>query len=170
MRYVMFVLTTWLAVSAFAQSVERGSVAQMADPQARLDMLVERLNLSAEQADAIAPILAEEGIKRRELMAEARSQGPQAVRERMMDMQVESDARFADHLSVDQMAALQTMRDEEGARRRERMGGRTRSDLVSLEVGQMIPNLELVDDQGNPARLRELTRGHYTSMTLGCLT
>jgi hypothetical protein len=116
MRHVVFVFTTWLAMSAFGQSTERGSVAQMAEPQARLDMLVERLNLSAEQA-AIAPILAEEGIKRRALM-----------------------------------------------------GGRTRSDVVSLEVGQMIPNLELVDDQGNPARLRELTRGHYTSMTLGCLT
>jgi hypothetical protein len=28
----------------------------------------------------------------------------------------------------------------------------------------------LVDDQGNPANLREITEGHYTVMTLGCLT
>ena len=38
------------------------------------------------------------------------------------------------------------------------------------QVGQLVPNLELVDDQGEPAKLRELTRGHYTVMVLGCLT
>ena len=38
------------------------------------------------------------------------------------------------------------------------------------QIGELIPNLEIVDDQGNPVRLRELTEGHYTVMTLGCLT
>lgn len=38
------------------------------------------------------------------------------------------------------------------------------------QIGELIPDLEIVDDQGNPVRLRELTQGHYTVMTLGCLT
>jgi cytochrome oxidase Cu insertion factor (SCO1/SenC/PrrC family) len=41
---------------------------------------------------------------------------------------------------------------------------------VAPEIGDMIPDLVIVDDQGNPANLRELTRGHYTVLTLGCLT
>ncbi|MCZ6616879.1 MAG: hypothetical protein O7E57_02010 [Gammaproteobacteria bacterium] len=38
------------------------------------------------------------------------------------------------------------------------------------EVGQRVPDLELVTDEGTPANLRELTRGHYTVLILGCLT
>ncbi len=38
------------------------------------------------------------------------------------------------------------------------------------KVGDLIPDLTLVDDQGNPASLRDITRGHYTTITLGCLT
>ncbi len=38
------------------------------------------------------------------------------------------------------------------------------------EVGRLVPDLELVTEEGNPAKLRELTRGHYTVMVLGCLT
>ena len=38
------------------------------------------------------------------------------------------------------------------------------------EVGERIPDLELVNDEGGPANLRELTRGHYTVLILGCLT
>ncbi len=38
------------------------------------------------------------------------------------------------------------------------------------KVGDLIPDLTIVDDQGNPANLRDITRGHYTVMTLGCLT
>jgi hypothetical protein len=37
-------------------------------------------------------------------------------------------------------------------------------------VGDRVPDLTIVDDQGNPANLRDITRGHYTVMTLGCLT
>ncbi len=37
-------------------------------------------------------------------------------------------------------------------------------------IGELIPDLKLVDDRGIPAKLRELTLGHYTVMTLGCLT
>ncbi len=38
------------------------------------------------------------------------------------------------------------------------------------KVGDRVPDLTIVDDQGNPANLRDITRGHYTVMTLGCLT
>ncbi len=38
------------------------------------------------------------------------------------------------------------------------------------EIGDLVPDVEIVDDRGNPVRLRELTQGHYTVMTLGCLT
>jgi hypothetical protein len=38
------------------------------------------------------------------------------------------------------------------------------------KVGDMVPDLTIVDDQGNPANLRDITRGHYTTITLGCLT
>ena len=38
------------------------------------------------------------------------------------------------------------------------------------QVGDMVPDLTIVDDQGDPANLRDITRGHYTVRTLGCLT
>ena len=38
------------------------------------------------------------------------------------------------------------------------------------KIGDRVPDLTIVDDQGNPANLRDITRGHYTVMTLGCLT
>ena len=38
------------------------------------------------------------------------------------------------------------------------------------QLGELIPDLEIVDDQGNPVGLREVTQGHYTVLTLGCLT
>ena len=38
------------------------------------------------------------------------------------------------------------------------------------QIGELIPDVEIVDDQGKPVGLRELTQGHYTVMTLGCLT
>ena len=38
------------------------------------------------------------------------------------------------------------------------------------KVGDRVPDLAIVDDQGNSANIRDITRGHYTVMTLGCLT
>ncbi len=38
------------------------------------------------------------------------------------------------------------------------------------EVGDMVPDLVIVDDKGNPANLRKLTEGHYSVFILGCLT
>ena len=38
------------------------------------------------------------------------------------------------------------------------------------KVGELVPDVTIVDDQGNSVVLRELTQGGYTVMTLGCLT
>ena len=45
-----------------------------------------------------------------------------------------------------------------------------RFETAAAQVGELIPDLTIVDDQGNPAKLRDITRGHYTTITLGCLT
>ena len=38
-------------------------------------------------------------------------------------------------------------------------------------LGEPIPDVTIVDDQGNPANIRELARrSPYTVLTLGCLT
>ena len=41
---------------------------------------------------------------------------------------------------------------------------------LAPKVGEMVPDLKIVNDKGDPVHLRELTRGHYTVLTLGCLT
>ena len=38
------------------------------------------------------------------------------------------------------------------------------------QVGDLIPDITIVDDQGNPVKLRDITFGQYTVITLGCLT
>ena len=43
--------------------------------------------------------------------------------------------------------------------------------VVAPELGERIPDLTIVDDQGNPVNVRELaSRSPYTVLTLGCLT
>ena len=42
---------------------------------------------------------------------------------------------------------------------------------VAPEIGEQIPDLTIVDDQGNPVNLIELAgQSPYTVLTLGCLT
>ena len=38
------------------------------------------------------------------------------------------------------------------------------------KVGERVPDVTIVDDQGHPVSIRELAQGQYTVMTLGCLT
>ena len=50
------------------------------------------------------------------------------------------------------------------------MGASPRFD-VAPEIGEQIPDLTIVDDQGNPVNLIELAgKSTYTVLTLGCLT
>lgn len=37
-------------------------------------------------------------------------------------------------------------------------------------IGEQIPDVTIIDDQGNPVSMRELVSGHYSVVTLGCLT
>ena len=37
-------------------------------------------------------------------------------------------------------------------------------------IGEQIPDITIVDDQGNPVSMRDITTGQYTVLTLGCLT
>ncbi len=42
---------------------------------------------------------------------------------------------------------------------------------VAPEIGEQIPDLTIVDDQGNPVNLIDLaSQSPYTVLTLGCLT
>ena len=45
-----------------------------------------------------------------------------------------------------------------------------RFDAV-MQIGEQIPDLTIVDDQGNPVNIRKLASSSaYTVLTLGCLT
>ena len=37
-------------------------------------------------------------------------------------------------------------------------------------IGEQIPDITIVDDQGNPVSMRDITTGQYTVLTVGCLT
>ena len=56
----------------------------------------------------------------------------------------------------------------------EMMDGLTSPDARFVEapgLGERVPDITIVDDQGNPANIRELARRTpYTVLTLGCLT
>ncbi len=42
-------------------------------------------------------------------------------------------------------------------------------DIVP-DIGEQIPDITIVDDQGNPVSMRDITTGQYTVLTVGCLT
>ena len=46
----------------------------------------------------------------------------------------------------------------------------TRFMATAPAIGEQIPDVTIVDDQGNPVNMRDITRGQYTVLTLGCLT
>ncbi len=37
-------------------------------------------------------------------------------------------------------------------------------------IGEQVPDVTIVDDQGNPVNMRDITTGQYTVLTVGCLT
>ena len=46
-----------------------------------------------------------------------------------------------------------------------------RFEQTAPAIGELLPDLILVDDQGNPVEMRELpVQGRYTVLTVGCLT
>ena len=42
-------------------------------------------------------------------------------------------------------------------------------DIVP-DIGEQLPDISIVDDDGNPVNMRDITTGQYTVLTLGCLT
>ena len=41
---------------------------------------------------------------------------------------------------------------------------------AALDIGERVPNVDVVDDRGNPVNIREVATGQYTVLVLGCLT
>jgi len=41
---------------------------------------------------------------------------------------------------------------------------------LAPKVGEQLPDLTIYDDSGNPVNIRELARGQYKVLILGCLT
>ena len=37
-------------------------------------------------------------------------------------------------------------------------------------IGELVPDVQVVDDRGNPVNIREVATGQYTVLVLGCLT
>ena len=37
-------------------------------------------------------------------------------------------------------------------------------------IGELVPEIDVVDDQGKPVNIREVATGQYTVLVLGCLT
>jgi hypothetical protein len=46
----------------------------------------------------------------------------------------------------------------------------TRFRDIVPDIGEQLPDISIVDDQGNPVNMRDITTGQYTVLTLGCLT
>lgn len=38
------------------------------------------------------------------------------------------------------------------------------------KVGEQLPDLSIFDDMGNPVNVRDITKGNYSVLVLGCLT
>jgi hypothetical protein len=41
---------------------------------------------------------------------------------------------------------------------------------VGPKVGEQMPDVTIVDDMGMPVNIREITKGNYSVLVLGCLT
>ena len=62
-----------------------------------------------------------------------------------------------------------------GAVQAQRGGGGPSGDLPKFlelgpKVGEMVPDLTILDDTGNPVSIRGLSKDNYSVFVLGCLT
>ncbi len=48
--------------------------------------------------------------------------------------------------------------------------GSQRFEETAPNVGEAVPDVALYDESGKEQKLREIVRGHYTVLVLGCLT
>ncbi len=68
------------------------------------------------------------------------------------------------------VASAQAPRGMAGAMGAGPSGMDTRFMEIVPDIGEQIPDVTIVDDQGNPVNMRDITRGQYTVLTVGCLT
>lgn len=90
------------------------------DPEQRMEMLKQELELTEDQVTAVETIFAEQDERRRELF-EGRSEDRRAIREQMRAFQGEMDKELAEVLTAEQMKKLQELREQR--RQQFRQGG-----------------------------------------------
>ena len=113
-----------VAIPAMAQERVKGG-GPPGDPAAHIDQLIDELDLSADQASQVRPILEEGMNRRRTLFESARGEDGrpdrskmQALRPEMEAIRVQTHAQLAEVLTADQMARLEEMRASRRAKHR----------------------------------------------------
>lgn len=113
-----------VGIVATPAEAQQGKRQRGMDPEARMELLKERLELTDDQVASLEPIFAAHDEKRRELF-ESRQAERQAVREQMEALRLEMDEEIATILTEDQMESYVQLREETRQRFREgRRGGR----------------------------------------------
>ena len=110
----LLLVAVMLGVAIPATAQERGKKGgPRGDPAAHIDQLIEKLDLSADQASRVRPILEESMNQRRELFESARGDDGrldkskmQALRGEMKALREQAHAQLAEILTADQMAQL----------------------------------------------------------------
>lgn len=120
----------WGATLLVAGVTAPGSQAQERprgpDPEHRLEVLTEELELTAEQAASVGQILEEADAQRREVF-EADRENREQLRERMMELQSETEQQLADLLTDEQMEKYRSHVEQQRRRfQRSRQDGQRR--------------------------------------------
>jgi hypothetical protein len=89
----------------------------------RVALLTERLQLTAQQATALKPILVKQFTEQTQLFQRNQGGDFAAMREEMTKMRTKYDAEITAQLTETQKKAYAAFTEEEAARRRNRMGG-----------------------------------------------
>ncbi len=133
----LLLVAVMLGVAIPAAAQERGKRGgPPGDPTAHIDQLIDELDLSADQASQVRPILEESMNQRRALFEGARTgegrpdrSQMQALRPEMEAIREQTDARLAEVLTADQMTQLREIRASRQAKhrahRKSHRGGRT---------------------------------------------
>ena len=121
----LLVLAAVLGVAIPATAQERGKrMGPPGDPAAHIDQLMDELDLSADQASQVRPILEESMNQRRALFEGARSDGRpdrskmQAMRGEMEAIRKRTEAQLTERLTADQMTRLREIRASRQAEHR----------------------------------------------------
>ncbi len=107
------------ALATPAQAQQRQRQRSM-DPEQRMEMLKQELELTEDQVTAVETIFAEQDERRRELF-EGLREDRRAMREQMRAFQGEMDKELAEVLTAEQMQKFQELREQ--MRQQFRQGG-----------------------------------------------